>query len=236
MLLSPVPMNAEALFERSPSLGDAEIFLVAWSRPCSVNWRIATFPVGACLTISSAPLLYRASPAGGQASSMVTRNRTREQRLAASAASTFGNRSAWNYRSPTSTSSGITSKISPVNCPTSTGKRRSPTEIALGCLRTGESGGQVGRRGTKESRTRCWRGGRCQARTCHRRVADFPRMRGGRSTRMGLSLQYAPPAGKAGALVASLFGREPSQTVREDLRHFKQRLEAGGVPRARASV
>jgi uncharacterized membrane protein len=45
-------------------------------------------------------------------------------------------------------------------------------------------------------------------------------------------LQYAPPAGKAGALVATLVGREPSQTIREDLRRFKQLLEAGEIPRA----
>jgi len=65
---------------------------------------------------------------------------------------------------------------------------------------------------------------------------NFRAVRGGRSTQIRVSLQYAPPAGKAGALVASLFGREPSQTVREDLRHFKQRLEAGEVPRATADV
>ena len=47
-----------------------------------------------------------------------------------------------------------------------------------------------------------------------------------------MHLQYAPPAGKAGAFIASLFGREPSQTVREDLRHFKQLLEAGEIPQA----
>jgi len=61
---------------------------------------------------------------------------------------------------------------------------------------------------------------------------NFDAARGGRSTQVSVHLQYAPPAGKAGALVASLFGREPSQTIREDLRHFKQRLEAGEIPRA----
>jgi uncharacterized membrane protein len=60
----------------------------------------------------------------------------------------------------------------------------------------------------------------------------FDAVRGGRSTQVSVNLQYAPPAGKAGALVASLFGREPSQTIREDLRRFKQLLEAGEVPRA----
>ena len=61
---------------------------------------------------------------------------------------------------------------------------------------------------------------------------NFGAARGGRSTQVSVHLQYAPPAGKAGALVASLFGREPSQTIREDLRHFKQHLEAGEIPRA----
>ena len=61
---------------------------------------------------------------------------------------------------------------------------------------------------------------------------NFDSVRGGRSTQVSVSLQYAPPAGKAGALMASLFGREPSQTIREDLRHLKHVLEAGEIPRA----
>jgi uncharacterized membrane protein len=63
---------------------------------------------------------------------------------------------------------------------------------------------------------------------------NFKTTREGRSTQVSVHLQYAPPAGKAGALIASLFGREPSQTIREDLRHFKQLLEAGEIPRATA--
>jgi uncharacterized membrane protein len=65
---------------------------------------------------------------------------------------------------------------------------------------------------------------------------NFDVARGGRSTQVRVHLQYAPPAGKAGALVASLFGREPSQTVREDLRNFKQLLEAGEIPRTTATA
>ncbi len=61
---------------------------------------------------------------------------------------------------------------------------------------------------------------------------NFEAARAGRSTQVSVHLQYAPPAGKAGGLIASLFGREPSQTIREDLRHFKQRLEAGETPRS----
>jgi uncharacterized membrane protein len=65
-------------------------------------------------------------------------------------------------------------------------------------------------------------------------AVNFDTARQGRSTQVSVHLQYAPPAGKAGALIASLFGREPSQTIREDLRHFKQLLEAGEIPRATA--
>ena len=56
---------------------------------------------------------------------------------------------------------------------------------------------------------------------------NFDRVRAGRSTQVTVHLQYAPPAGRAGAIVAGLFGRAPSQTIREDLRRFKQQLEAG---------
>ena len=65
---------------------------------------------------------------------------------------------------------------------------------------------------------------------------NFDTVRGGRSTQVSVNLQYAPPAGKTGAFIASLFGREPSQTIREDLRHFKQLLEAGEIPRATATA
>lgn len=65
---------------------------------------------------------------------------------------------------------------------------------------------------------------------------NFHTVRGGRSTQVNVHLQYAPPAGKAGAIVAGLFGREPSQTIREDLRRFKRLLEAGEIPRATATT
>ena len=60
-------------------------------------------------------------------------------------------------------------------------------------------------------------------------AVNFDAVRGGRSTQVTVNLQYAPPAGKAGALLAKLFGREPSQTIRADLRRLKQLLEAGEV-------
>jgi uncharacterized membrane protein len=49
-------------------------------------------------------------------------------------------------------------------------------------------------------------------------------------TRVHVKLQYEPPAGRLGALVAWVMSQEPSQTIREDLRRFKALLEAGEVP------
>ena len=53
---------------------------------------------------------------------------------------------------------------------------------------------------------------------------------GNRGTEVRVRLQYDPPAGKVGATVAWLLGHEPSQTIREDLRRFKQLMETGEVP------
>lgn len=64
----------------------------------------------------------------------------------------------------------------------------------------------------------------------------FDRVRDGRTTQVSVHLQYALPAGKVGAFVATLFGRNPSQTVREDLRKFKQLLEAGEIAQAATTV
>jgi uncharacterized membrane protein len=58
----------------------------------------------------------------------------------------------------------------------------------------------------------------------------FKRAAGNRGTEVRVHLQYEPPAGKVGATVAWLLGHEPSQTIREDLRRFKQLIEAGEVP------
>ncbi len=51
----------------------------------------------------------------------------------------------------------------------------------------------------------------------------------GRGTRVTVHLQYSPPGGKLGARVAKLFGADAETEIREDLRRFKQLLEAGEV-------
>jgi uncharacterized membrane protein len=61
---------------------------------------------------------------------------------------------------------------------------------------------------------------------------NFSSPRGGRSTQLSVHLQYDPPAGRAGNLLGTVLGRNPERMIREDLRHLKQLLEAGEIPRA----
>lgn len=52
----------------------------------------------------------------------------------------------------------------------------------------------------------------------------------GRGTIVRVSLKYDPPGGVIGSAFAKLFGEEPSQQIDEDLRRFKQVMEAGETP------
>lgn len=52
---------------------------------------------------------------------------------------------------------------------------------------------------------------------------------GGRGTLLTVRLEYTPPAGPLGHVVAKLLGKNPQFTVREDLRHFKSLMETGEV-------
>ncbi|MGQ9368359.1 SRPBCC family protein [Azospirillum sp. ST 5-10] len=57
---------------------------------------------------------------------------------------------------------------------------------------------------------------------------------GGRGTVVRVALSYEPPGGMIGAAVARLFGREPGQEIRDDLRVLKQILETGEVTMSEA--
>jgi uncharacterized membrane protein len=48
----------------------------------------------------------------------------------------------------------------------------------------------------------------------------------GRGTRVEVTLKYNPPAGKLGAAISMLFGSDPSADIAQDLRRFKQLMEA----------
>ena len=52
----------------------------------------------------------------------------------------------------------------------------------------------------------------------------------GNGTTVRIALQYNPPGGLVGALLAKLFGEEPSQQIREDLQRFKRLMETGEIP------
>jgi uncharacterized membrane protein len=52
---------------------------------------------------------------------------------------------------------------------------------------------------------------------------------GGRGTYVNVELQYNPPGGAVGALLASIFGEEPGQQIQEDLHRFRQIMEAGEI-------
>jgi uncharacterized membrane protein len=61
----------------------------------------------------------------------------------------------------------------------------------------------------------------------------FEPVRNGEETQVSVRLQMSPPSGRVSSMVATLLGRSPSSTVREDLRRLKQLLEAGEIPVAR---
>ena len=50
-----------------------------------------------------------------------------------------------------------------------------------------------------------------------------------RGAEVKVRLSYAPPAGRLGDVVATVFGRGADRQIREDLRRFKMRMEAGEV-------
>lgn len=50
---------------------------------------------------------------------------------------------------------------------------------------------------------------------------------GGRGAEVRVEMRYDAPGGVVGATIAKLFGEEPGQQARDDLRHFKQMMETG---------
>jgi uncharacterized membrane protein len=51
-----------------------------------------------------------------------------------------------------------------------------------------------------------------------------------RGTRVHVNLDYIPPAGRLGQAIAKIFGDDPAQLIRDDLRRFKQIMETGDIP------
>jgi uncharacterized membrane protein len=68
-----------------------------------------------------------------------------------------------------------------------------------------------------------------QADVANAGAVNFSDSPGGRGTIVKVTLDYEPPAGRIGNLIARLFGEDPDRQVREDLRKFKQLMEVGEI-------
>ena len=60
-----------------------------------------------------------------------------------------------------------------------------------------------------------------------RGVVRFERAPGGRGTMVTVEVQYNPPAGGVGAIVAKLFRKDPGAEIPDSMRYFKQLMETG---------
>jgi uncharacterized membrane protein len=64
----------------------------------------------------------------------------------------------------------------------------------------------------------------------HAGVVRFEPDSSGRGTLLRVEIQYLPPGGALGAMLARLADEVPSQTIEEDIRRFKRLAETGEVP------
>jgi uncharacterized membrane protein len=60
-------------------------------------------------------------------------------------------------------------------------------------------------------------------------VVRFERAPGGRGTLVTVEMEYNPPGGGVGAVVAKLFRKDPTQEIDDSMRYFKQLMETGIV-------
>jgi len=67
----------------------------------------------------------------------------------------------------------------------------------------------------------------------HAGSVRFERATGGRGTIIKVELKYRPPAGKAGAALAKMFGKSPEKQIASDLLRFKQMVETGEIARTK---
>ncbi len=67
-------------------------------------------------------------------------------------------------------------------------------------------------------------------------VVNFTTSPGNRGTEVKVRIVYRPPAGSAGIMLSKLFGAQPNMVVLEDLRRFKQIMEAGEIPTTRGQI
>lgn len=70
----------------------------------------------------------------------------------------------------------------------------------------------------------------------HEGSVRFKQAPADRGTEVHVDLRYDAPAGRTGAAIAKLFGEEPTQQLRDDLRRLKQVMETGEVVRSDGSL
>jgi uncharacterized membrane protein len=58
---------------------------------------------------------------------------------------------------------------------------------------------------------------------------EFEPIGDGRMTRLTVTLQYAPIAGRLGAAVSKFIGQDPDFKIADDLQRFKESMEAGNA-------
>jgi uncharacterized membrane protein len=63
----------------------------------------------------------------------------------------------------------------------------------------------------------------------HSGVVRFEPAPGNRGTMVTVEMRYSPPGGTLGSAVAAWFGEDPAQSIKMDLRRFKQVMETGEV-------
>lgn len=62
---------------------------------------------------------------------------------------------------------------------------------------------------------------------------SFEKAPGNRGTVVKVTMEYKPPGGRVGAAIARLFGEEPREQLKDDLRFFKQLMETGVISTTR---
>ena len=67
-------------------------------------------------------------------------------------------------------------------------------------------------------------------------IVTFRDAPGDRGTEVTVHIEYEVPGDEASAKLAKLFGEEPNQQLRDDLRRFKQVMETGEVVRSDGSL
>ena len=82
----------------------------------------------------------------------------------------------------------------------------------------------------KENELIAWRSLPGRAEVTNAGSVHFEPAPDGRGTKLSVTLNYNPPGGTAGVLLAKLFGDEPGQLIELNLKRLKQLVETGEIP------